>query len=51
MDRFKHTITKYLNNEKTHETNKKPLYKSLKTIDKDLYEAELFKSTLDTENT
>ena len=45
MDRSRHTITKYLIDEKTHKAINEPLLKRLNTIQKDLYEIELLKST------
>ena len=45
MDRSRHTITKYLIDEKTHKAINEPLLKRLNTIQKDLYEIELRKST------
>ena len=47
MDRSRHTLTKYLNDEKTHKAINEPLFKRLKTIEKDLYEVELLKSTIE----
>ena len=40
MDSSRHTITKYLNDEKTHKV-------FAGTVEKDLYEVELLKSTLE----
>ena len=40
MDRSRHTITKYLNDEKTHKAINEPLFKRLNTVEKDLYEVE-----------
>ena len=34
MDRCRHTITKYLNDEKTHKAINEPLFKRLNTIEK-----------------
>ena len=45
MDRLRHTITNYLNDEKI--PIKEPLFKILKTIEKDLYDVELLKSTIE----
>ena len=42
-----HTITKYLNDEKTHQAINEPLFKRLKTVEKALYEVELLKSTIE----
>ena len=47
MDRSRHTITKYLNDEKTHKAVNEPLFKRLNTVQKDLYEIELLKSTIE----
>ena len=47
MDRSRHTITKYLNDEKTHKAINEPLFKRLNTVEKDLYEVELLKSTIE----
>ena len=48
MDRFSHTITKYLNDEKkTHKAINEPLFKRLKRVEKDLYQVELLKSTIE----
>ena len=42
MDRSRHTITKYLNDEKTHKAANEPLFKKLNTVEKDM-----FKSTIE----
>ena len=47
MDRSRHTITKYLNDEKTHKAINEPLFKRLNAVEKDLYEVELLKSTIE----
>ena len=47
MDRSRHTITKYLNDEKTHKAINESMFKRLKTVEKDLYEEELLKSTIE----
>ena len=47
MDRSRHTITKYLNDEKTHKAINEPLFKRLNTVQKDLYKIELLKSTIE----
>ena len=47
MDRSRHTITKYLNDEKTHKAFFEPLIKRLNTVQKELYEIELLKSTIE----
>ena len=45
MDRSRHTITKYLNADKSHKAINEPLFRRLNTVEKDLYELELLKST------
>ena len=47
MDRSRHTITKYLNDEETHKAINEPLFKRLQTVHKDLYEVELRKSIIE----
>ena len=47
MDRSRHTITKYLNDEKTHKAINEHFFTRLNTIQKDLYEIELLKSTIE----
>ena len=47
MDRSRHTITKNLNDGKTHKAINEPFFKKLNTVEKDLYEVELLKSTID----
>ena len=47
MDKSRHTITKYLNDEKTHKAINEPLFRRLNTVEKDLYEVELLKSTIE----
>ena len=47
MDRSRHTITKYLNDEKTHKAINERLFKRLNTVQKKLYESELLKSTIE----
>ena len=47
MNRSRHTITKYLNDEKTHKAINEPLFKRSNTIQNDLYEIELLKSTIE----
>ena len=49
MDRSRPTITKYLNDEKTHKAFNEPLFKRLNTVQKNLYEIELLKSTIEHE--
>ena len=46
IDKSWHSITKYLNDEKTHEAINEPLLKKLNTVKKDLNEVELLKSTI-----
>ena len=45
MDRSRQTITKHLNDEKTNMAINEPLFKKLNTVEKDMYEVELLKST------
>ena len=47
MDRSRRTITKYLNDEKTHKAINEPLFRRLSTVEKYLYEVELLKSTIE----
>ena len=47
MDRSKHSIIEYLNDEKTHKAINEPLIKRLFTVEKDLYEVELLNSTIE----
>ena len=47
MDRSTHTITKRVNDEKTLEAINEPLFKRLNTVEKDLYEVYLLKSTIE----
>ena len=47
MDRSKHTMTKYLGDEKTHKAINNQFFKRLKIVAKDLYEVELVKSTIE----
>ena len=47
MDRSRHTITKYLKPDKTHKAINGPLVTILNTVEKDLYEVELLKSTIE----
>ena len=47
MDRSRHTITKYLNDEKTHKAINEHLFKRLNTVQKDLYKIELVESTIE----
>ena len=46
MDRSTHTITKYLYNEKL-KAIKEPLFRRLNSVEKDLYDAQLLKSTIE----
>ena len=47
MDRSIHSITKYLNVKKTHTAINKQKFKRLNTVEKDLLEVELLKSTIE----
>ena len=47
MDRSRHTITKYLNDEKTRKAINEPFLKRWNTVQKDLYEIELLESTIE----
>ena len=47
MDRSRHTVTKYLNDEKTHSANNSKLLKRLNFINDQLYEVELVKSEIE----
>ena len=47
MDRSKQTITKHLNGEKNHKAINELLFKILNTVEKDLYEVELLKLTIE----
>ena len=47
MDRSRHTITKYLNDEKAHKAINEPLFKRLNRVEKDMYEVELLKSIIE----
>ena len=47
MDRSRHTITKYLIDEKTDKAINELQFKRLNTVEKDLYEIELLKSTIE----
>ena len=47
IDRSRHTITNYLNVEKTHKAINEPLFKRLNTFRKELYDIELLKLTID----
>ena len=47
MDRSRHTITDNLDDEKTHKAISEPLFKRPNTVEKDLYEVELLKSTIE----
>ena len=44
MDRSRHTVTKYLNDEKTHSATDNKFFKRLNFITDQLYEVELVKS-------
>ena len=47
MDRSRHTVTKYLNDEKIHSAINSKLFKRLKFITDQLYEVELVKSEIE----
>ena len=47
MGRSRHTITNYLNDEKTHQAINEPLFKKLNTLERVLYEAELLETTVE----
>ena len=47
MDRSRHTVKKYLNDEKTHSAINKNLFKQLNFITDQLYEVELVKSEIE----
>ena len=47
LDRSWLTIMNYLNDEKTHKAMNAPFFKRLNTVEKDLYEVELLKSTIE----
>ena len=47
MNRSRHTITKYLNDEETRKAINEPLFKRLISVQNDLYESELLKSTIE----
>ena len=47
MDRSRHTVTKYLNDEKTHSAINNKLFKRLNFITDQLYEVELIKSEIE----
>ena len=47
MDESRHTIKKILNDEKAHKAINEPFFKRLKTVQKDLYDIELIKSTIE----
>ena len=47
IDRSKHTMTKYLGDEKTHKANNNQFFKRLNIVAKDLYEVELVKSIIE----
>ena len=47
MDRSKHTMTKYLGDEKTHKAINNQFFMRLNIVAKDLYEVELVKSTIE----
>ena len=47
MDRSGHTVTKYLNDEKTHSAFNSKIFKQLNFINEQLYEVELVKSEIE----
>ena len=47
MDRSRHTITKYLNGEKSHKATNEPFFIRLNTVEKDLHKVELLKLTIE----
>ena len=47
MDRSRHTVTKYLNDEKTHSAINSKMFKSLNHMTDQLYEVELVKSKIE----
>ena len=47
MDRSRHTVTKYLNDEKTHSAINGKLFKRPNFINDQLYEVELVKSEIE----
>ena len=47
MDRSKHTMIKYLGDEKTHKAINNQFFKRLNNVAKDFYEVELVKSTIE----
>ena len=47
MDRSRHTITNCLGDEKTHKAINENFFKQLHVVNKDLYEVELIKSTIE----
>ena len=47
MDRSRHTVTKYLSDEKTHSASNSKLFKRLNHITDQLYEVELVKSQIE----
>ena len=47
MDRSRHTVTKCLNNEKTHSATNDKIFKRLNLITDQLYEVELVKSEIE----
>ena len=47
MDRSRHTVTKYLSDEKTHSAFNSKLFKRLNHITDQLYEVELVKSEIE----
>ena len=46
-DKSRHTITKYLNEEKIHKAISEPLFKRLNAVENDLFEVELLNLTIE----
>ena len=51
MDGSRHTMKKFLNDKKAHKAINELLFKRLNTVQKDLYEIELIKSTIEHKET
>ena len=47
IGKLRHTTTKHLNDAKTHKAINEPLFKRLNTVQKNLYEIKLLKSTIE----
>ena len=50
MDRSRHTVTKYLSDEETHEAINSELFKKLDHVNNALYEIELAKAQIEHKN-